>query len=180
MIIGIIFYTGVLPISVRDGAEIRSYAPIALILGIGWLTLPIIWITRHHFGQKFLTANYWIASWLVPAWLALAVAGSQGLLSNYSPDVKLFLEQPEVKSVLENNSINFVVQTTETMTTGGDKALLLLTLYTPHWGQRFKKISEVPKGNYAWASPEPSIGLSAMETQIATFRDWKLIQLGNN
>ena len=180
LIIGIIFYIGILPISVRDGAEIRSYAPIALVLGIGWLTLPIIWITRHHFGQKFLTANYWLASWLVPTWLALAVAGSQGLLSNYSPDVKLFLQQPEVKSVLENNSINFVVQTTETMTTGGDKALLLLTFYTPHWGQRFKKISEVPEGNYSWASPEPSIGLSAIETQIATFRDWKLIQLGNN
>jgi 4-amino-4-deoxy-L-arabinose transferase-like glycosyltransferase len=138
---GIILKTGILQISVSDGADIKSYSSIGLVLGLGWLSLPAIWLARHRFGHKFLTANYWLASLLVPAWLAMAVAGSNGLLTNYSPDVKLFVKKSEIADVLKNQSINFVVQKTETMTTGGDKALLLLTFETPSWGKRFKKLT---------------------------------------
>ncbi|MTJ55255.1 glycosyltransferase family 39 protein [Anabaena sp. UHCC 0253] len=175
LIAGIILNTGILPIN--GGTDIKSYSLIGLVLGFGWLFLPIIWVSRHRFGQKFLTANYWLASWLVPAWLAVAVAGANGLLSNYSPDIKLFLQQPEIASVLKDNSINFVVQKTETMTTGGDKTLLLLTFDTPHWGKRFPQVADVPINNYAWVSPEPEVGESKNERQIGTFRKWKLIQI---
>ena len=174
---GIILKTGILQISVSDGADIKSYSSIGLVLGLGWLSLPAIWLARHRFGHKFLTANYWLASLLVPAWLAMAVAGSNGLLTNYSPDVKLFVKKSEIADVLKNQSINFVVQKTETMTTGGDKALLLLTFETPSWGKRFKKLTDVPINNYAWVSPESEIGFLTNERQIGTFRDWKLIQV---
>ena len=174
---GIILNTGILKISVSDGADIKSYSSIGLVLGLGLLSLPVIWLARHRFGHKFLTANYWLAGWLVPAWLAIAVAGSHGLLSNYSPDVKLFVQQPEIASAINENTINFVVQKTETMTTGGDKALLLLTFETTHWGKRFQKVADVPINNYAWVSPEAEVGLLINERQIGTFRDWKLIQV---
>jgi len=177
LILGIILNTGLIPITVSDGANIKNYSSIGVVLGLGWLFLPIVWLARHHFRQKFLTANYWLASWLMPAWLALAVAGGNGLLSNYSPDVKLFVKQPEISPVLKNYPIDFVVQKTETMTTGGDKPLLLLTFETPHWGKRFQKVADVPVNNYAWVSPEPEVGLSANERLIGTFRDWKLIQV---
>jgi 4-amino-4-deoxy-L-arabinose transferase-like glycosyltransferase len=177
LILGIILNTGLIPITVSDGANIKNYSSIGVVLGLGWLFLPIVWLARHHFRQKFLTANHWLASWLMPAWLALAVAGSNGLLSNYSPDVKLFVKQPEISPVLKNHPIDFVVQKTETMTTGGDKPLLLLTFETPHWGKRFQKVADVPVNNYAWVSPEPEVGLSANERLIGTFRDWKLIQV---
>ncbi|UUO16229.1 ArnT family glycosyltransferase [Dolichospermum heterosporum] len=173
----IILNTGILQISVSDGADIKSYSSIGLVLGLGWLSLPIIWLARHRFDHKFLTTNYWLAGWLVPAWLAIAVAGSHGLLSNYSPDVKLFVQQPEIASVINENTINFVVEKTETMTTGGDKALLLLTFETTHWGKRFQKVADVPINNYAWVSPEAEVGLLINERQIGTFRDWKLIQV---
>jgi 4-amino-4-deoxy-L-arabinose transferase-like glycosyltransferase len=175
----ILLYTDILPITIGKDVDIRSYRQIALILGLGWLTLPLIWIARHRFGKTFLTAKYWLASWLLTAWLALAATGATGLLGNYNPDVKVFLQQRAIASILENNSINFVVQKTEALTTGGDEALLLLTFYTPHWGQRFKQIQELPAGNYAWVSPEPSVGASTSYRQLGTFRGWKLIQFEN-
>ena len=174
---GIILNTGIIQISVSDGADIKTYSSIGLFLGLGWLNLPIIWLAYHRFGQKFLTANYWLAGWLLPAWLAIAVAGSNGLLSNYSPDVKLFVKKSEIADVLKNQSINFVVQKTETMTTGGDKALLLLTFETPSLGKRFQQVADVPINNYAWVSPEPEVGVSTNERLIGTFREWKLIQI---
>ncbi|MDB9309430.1 glycosyltransferase family 39 protein [Aphanizomenon sp. CS-733/32] len=176
-IAGIILNTGIIPITVSDGTDIKNYSSIGFMLGLGWLFLPVIWVVRHRFQQKFLSANYWLAGWLVPAWLALSVAGSNGLLSNYSPDIKLFVKQPDIDTVLKNHSINFVVQKTETMTTGGDKALLLVTFETPHWGKRFQKIADVPVNSYAWVSPEPEVGLLTNERLVGTFRKWKLIQV---
>ncbi|MBD2456270.1 hypothetical protein H6G80_19605 [Nostoc sp. FACHB-87] len=50
------------------------------------MILPSVWIARHHYNYKFLTASYWLAGWLIPCWLALAVAGSLGLIGDYNPD----------------------------------------------------------------------------------------------
>ena len=174
----ILLYTDILPITIAKNVDIRSYRQIGVILGLGWLTLPSIWIARNRFGKKFLTAKYWLASWLLTAWLALAATGTTGLLGNYNPDVKVFLRTDAIASILENNFINFVVQKTEALTTGGDEALLLLTFYTPHWGKRFKQLREVPPGNYAWLSPEFS-AVSTAYRQLGTFRGWKLIQFEN-
>ncbi|BAZ53360.1 glycosyl transferase family protein [Nostoc sp. NIES-4103] len=176
-IAGIVLYTGILPINFEQNINIKNYAIIGLVLGVSWLTLPLIWTVRHRFGKKFLTAKYWIASWLLSAWLGLAVAGATGLFSNYNPDIKVFLQQRAIASALQNNSIHFVVQQTDALTTGGNEALLLLTFYTPHWGKRFKQVLEVPTGSYAWVSPEPSVGLSTAYRHLGTFRGWKLIQL---
>lgn len=177
LIAGILLYIGILPIDFGENINVRIYAIMGLILGFSWLTLPLIWIGRHRFGKKFLTANYWLAGWLLSAWLVLAVAGATGLLTNYNPDIKVFLRQRAIASVLRNNSINFVVQQTDALTTGGDEALLLLTFYTPQWGKRFKQVFEVPAGSYAWVSPEPSVGLSTAYRHLGTYRGWKLIQL---
>ncbi|PMB08398.1 phospholipid carrier-dependent glycosyltransferase, partial [Fischerella thermalis CCMEE 5282] len=77
-------------------ADIRKYATVTLTLGYGWLILPLVWIGRYHFGKKFLNSNYWLAGWLIPAWLALAVAGSNGFLSDYNPQMRTFLAQPAI------------------------------------------------------------------------------------
>lgn len=175
----ILLYIDILPINFGDDVDIRSYIQIALVLGLGWLSLPIIWIARHRFNYKFLTAKYWLFSWLFTVWLVLAVAGGTGLLSDYTPDVKVFLRRYAIASVLQNNPINFVVQKTEALTTGGDKALLLLTFYTPHWGQRFQELGEITPGNYAWVSSELSVGVSTPYRHLGTFQGWKLIQVTN-
>lgn len=158
--------------------EIRKYGLVALVLGLGWLSLLVQWISRHRYGKTFLTARYWLWSWLIGPWLALAVAGYTGLLGDYNPDVKVFLQQPEIATVLHTHPVNFVVQETQSLTTGGDKTLLLLTFYTPHLGQRFKKVSELPASEYAWVSPEPTVGSSSGYQHLGTFREWQLIQSG--
>lgn len=172
----IVVITGIVPTQNLD-INLQNYALVALTLGLGWLTLPLIWIARHRWQQQYLTANYWLASWLVSVWLALAVAGSTGLLGNYNPDVKVFLQQPTVASILPNHPINFVVENTQALTTGGDKALLLLTFYTPQWGQRYHQLTEVPPGNYAWVCPEAVLDSPSRYLKLSTFRQWKLIKV---
>ena len=79
--------------------------------------------------------------------------------------------------MLQTHPINFVVQQTQALTTGGDKTLLLLTFYTPHLGQRYKNISELPGSNYAWVSPEPAVRSSSNYHHLGTFQGWQLIQI---
>jgi len=156
--------------------EISKYGAVVLVLGLGWSSLLVQWISYHRYDKKLLTARYWLWGWLIGPWLALAVAGYTGLLGDYNPDVKVFLQQPEIATVLQSHPVNFVVQETQSLTTGGDKALLLLTFYTPHLGQRFKKVSELPASEYAWISAEPRVGSSSGYLNLGTFRGWQLMQ----
>jgi 4-amino-4-deoxy-L-arabinose transferase-like glycosyltransferase len=153
-------------------AEVRNYAAIALVLGIGWLILPVIWIARYHYGQKFLTVRYWIAGWLIPAWLTLAVAGSTGILSDYNPDVKAFILQPEIARILSSSPIHFIQ-------TGG-KTGVLLNFYTPHLGQKVQQVSELPAASYAWIPTKKMNLVSQPYRVLGTVQKVNLIQLLNN
>lgn len=114
-------------ISDRDG-EIRNYAIIGLVLGLSWLTLPLIWVARCRFGKNLISARYWIAAWLISAWLTLAVTGSLGFLSNYNPDFRAFLQQPEIAQILQNYPINFIDV--------DGKTGVLINFYTPKHGKK--------------------------------------------
>ncbi|MBW4566756.1 MAG: glycosyltransferase family 39 protein [Tolypothrix carrinoi HA7290-LM1] len=151
------------------GAEIRKYATVVLALGLGWLILPLVWIGRYRFGQKFLTARYWIAGWLIPAWLALAVAGFNGFIGDYNPDVRAFLAQKAIAEILQTNPINFVQV--------GGKTGVLLNFYTPHHGKQVQQVSELPPSSYAWISAKQPI--STPHRVLGTVQDYQLIQLGS-
>lgn len=151
------------------GAEIRKYATIVLTLGLGWLILPLVWIGRYRFGQKFITARYWIAGWLIPAWLALAVAGFNGFIGDYNPDVRAFLTQRAIASILQTNPINFVQV--------GGKTGVLLNFYTPHHGKEVQQVSELSAGSYAWISAKHPV--STPHRVLGTVQHYQLIQLGN-
>ncbi len=152
------------------GVEIRKYASIILVLGLGWLILPLVWIGRHRFGQKFLTARYWIAGWLIPAWLALAIAGFNGLIGDYNPDIRAFLAQKAIAQILQTNPINFVQV--------GGKTGVLLNFYTPHHGKQVQQLSELPAGSYAWISAKQP-ALSTHNRVLGTVQKYQLIQLGS-
>ncbi|MBW4480637.1 MAG: glycosyltransferase family 39 protein [Tolypothrix brevis GSE-NOS-MK-07-07A] len=151
-------------------AEIRKYATVVLPLGLGWLILPLVWIGRYRFGQKFLTARYWIAGWLIPAWLALAMAGFNGLIGDYNPNLRAFLAQRAIAQILQTNPINFVQV--------GGKTGVLLNFYTPHHGKQVQQLSELPPGSYAWISAKQS-ALSTPHRVLGTVQNYQLIQLSH-
>lgn len=150
-------------------ADIRKYATVTLTLGYGWLILPLVWIGRYHFGKKYLNSNYWLAGWLIPAWLALAVAGSNGFLSDYNPQMRTFLAQPAIAQILQNHSIHFVKV--------GGKTGVLLDFYTPHHGEDVEQISELPVYSYAWISAKQATNLSTPHRVLGTVQKYELIQV---
>jgi hypothetical protein len=150
-------------------AEIRKYAPITLALGLGWLALPLIWLGYYRFNQRFLTARYWLAAWLIPAWLALALAGFIGLIGDYNPDARALFEQPAIASVLQSHPVHFVQV--------GGKTGVLLNFYTPHHGQRVQEASQLPPSSYAWISQEQLAKLPQPYRTLGSLQKWQLIQI---
>ncbi|MEH1773988.1 MAG: glycosyltransferase family 39 protein [Nostoc sp.] len=150
-------------------SDIRKYATISLVLGLGWLILPVVWISRYHFGQKFLTARYWIAGWLIPCWLALATMGSIGMLSDYNPTLRTFLQQPAIASILKTNPI-YIVQIDA-------KTKVLLNFYLSSRPQQVVSISQVPALSYALIYADQSPKLSTPHRIVGTVKEYQLIQV---
>ncbi|WP_414575137.1 ArnT family glycosyltransferase [Anabaena sp. CCY 9402-a] len=147
----------------------RKYATLGLILGLSWLIVPVVWISRYHLGCKFLTAGYWIAGWLIPCWLGLAVASGFGLLGDYNPAYRTFFQKPAIASILQTHPIYFVQL--------GGKNAVLLRFYTPVHGQKVETIAQVPPSSYAWVYKQPSSQISPPHRVIGSIQDYKLIQI---
>ncbi|MEH2247867.1 glycosyltransferase family 39 protein [Nostoc sp.] len=149
-------------------SDIYKYATIGLAMGLGWLILPGVWISRYHFGKNFLTARYWIAGWLIPCWLALAATGSIGLLSDYNPVLRTFLQQPAIASILQSHPIYFVQIDAKTK--------VLLNFYLPIHPLQIVSISQVPALSYAWIYTDQSPKLSRPHRILGTVNEYQLIQ----
>ncbi|MBD6615876.1 glycosyltransferase family 39 protein [Komarekiella sp. 'clone 1'] len=168
-VLGIVLILGGIVALTSGNADIRKYSPLGLIVGLAWLIMPVVWIGRYHFGYKFLTARYWVASWLIPCWLALAVAGNMGLLGDYNPVFRAFLQQRAIASILQTHPIYFVQV--------GGKNAVLLNLYTPIHAQRVETISQVPTFSYAWIYTKKPPELSKPHRVLGTVKDYRLIQV---
>ncbi|WP_445635980.1 Glycosyltransferase [Nostoc sp. DSM 114161] len=151
--------------------NIRDYAIIGLAMGLGWLILPVVWISRYRFGKKFLTTRYWIAGWLIPCWLALAAMGTTGLLSDYNPALRVFLQQSAIASILKTNPIYFVQI--------DDKVQVLLDFYISIDEKPVVSISEVPAFSYAWIYKDRSPQLSRPHRILGTVKEYQFIQVLN-
>ncbi|MEH2023006.1 ArnT family glycosyltransferase [Nostoc sp.] len=151
------------------GSDIRKYAIIGLAMGLGWLILPVVWISRYHFGKKFLTARYWIAGWLIPCWLALVTMGSIGLLSDYNPVLRTFLQQSAIASIIQSHPIYFVQLDAKTK--------VLLNFYLSSRPQPVVSISQVPALSYVLIYTDQSPKLSRPHRIIGTVKEYQLIQI---
>lgn len=146
--------------------DIRPYAPIALIVGLGWALLPAF-MNR---PQK------WLATWLIPVWLTLCGAGLVGLFGNYSPDLKAGLAAPPIAQIVKAQPIDFI--------TGADwppdahKTFTLLSFYTPHLGQLNRPVENIRPGTYVWLSPNaaPETLAGRQYKTVGQLRDWSLIR----
>ncbi|MEH2307201.1 ArnT family glycosyltransferase [Nostoc sp.] len=148
--------------------DFRKYATIGLAMGLGWLILPVVWISRYHFGKKFLTARYWIAGWLIPCWLALATIGSIGLLSDYNHVLKTFLQQSAIASTLQSHPTYYVEI--------DQKTEVLFEFYLPIHAQQVASISQIPALSYAWIYSDQSPKLSRPHRILGTVKEYQLIQ----
>ncbi|MFN6563307.1 MAG: ArnT family glycosyltransferase [Nostoc sp. ChiSLP01] len=152
-------------------SNIRDYAIIGLAMGLGWLILPGVWIGRYRFGKKFLTTRYWIAGWLIPCWLALAAMGTTGLLSDYNPALRVFLQQSAIASILKTNPIYFVQI--------DDKVQVLLDFYIAIDDKRVVSFSQVPAFSYAWTDKNQSPKLSRPHRILGNIKEYQFIQVLN-
>jgi 4-amino-4-deoxy-L-arabinose transferase-like glycosyltransferase len=171
--IGIIFTLAGVVTLVADfvdiHVDIHKYAILALISGLGCLIVPLIWIGRYHFHQKFLTARYWVSGWLIASWLSIATAGSLGLLGDFNPEFRMFFQQESIANILQNHPVDFVKS--------DDKNSVLINFYTPIHGQKVESISQLQPLSYAWIYTPKSGDLSKNYRVIGRVKDYQLIQV---
>jgi 4-amino-4-deoxy-L-arabinose transferase-like glycosyltransferase len=162
--------------------EIHNYALPAVILGCGWMTIPILW-------QRWRSARvpYWLASWLIPAWFTVLSFGLQGAFTNKNPDFIAAFHHPSIDRAIAHQPVNLLINSVEasgfqrtnnrhsTLSIPEHQSLVLLSFYTPHLGKKIDSFTDLPDRSYAWTlsiSPQ----LATQSRTIGTVQDWKLIQ----
>ncbi|EDX85525.1 dolichyl-phosphate-mannose-protein mannosyltransferase [Synechococcus sp. PCC 7335] len=118
--------------------DVRPYAPIGLVLGIGWALLPV-------FQNR---AQQWLATWLVPVWLALGMAGVGGFLGNYSARTQAAATTEPIASLVQDTPMNFILSPEQPSALHKD--LIILAFHTPRIGQLNPPIETMSAGTYVW------------------------------
>jgi 4-amino-4-deoxy-L-arabinose transferase-like glycosyltransferase len=158
----------------------QKYAVVALILGIFWSSLPGIWWWRDRrpveSGYRASVAlkreraiNYLMAMFFLGIWLALMAVGAIGLVGNYNPDIKNFVEKQEIAKVLAKNPIYLVSRE--------GKTKILLSFYTPNLKRDITDIKELPKHSYAWVLSSEIKNSWRSYRSLGQIRDWELIEI---
>ncbi|MEN9240445.1 MAG: glycosyltransferase family 39 protein [Thermostichales cyanobacterium SZTDM-1c_bins_54] len=149
-----------IPLLVLPG-WVAVLAPYRLLLGIvavGWLGLSVFWHWRR------LPPRVWLGLWLVPLWLAIALGVRQGLLSDFSPQIKAGI--PSLP-----DPMHFVVA--DEPQGEAHKTWILLGFYAPTLGQRVRDWQQLPSGSLAWLSPGALLPAPA----IAEVEGWHLVRI---
>jgi 4-amino-4-deoxy-L-arabinose transferase-like glycosyltransferase len=150
--------------------------PALTVLGIGWVSLIYWWYRdqQNKQGQNKQEQN-WQAALLLSTWLGLAMVGFTGVLGNYSPDLKLALQKPEIANILNQNQIYFV--TPKEVDGEEHKTWVLLGCYTPKLGQYLPDLSLLMPKGYAWIYPSlVPIAETNGFNKLATVKGWGLMQ----
>jgi 4-amino-4-deoxy-L-arabinose transferase-like glycosyltransferase len=154
-------------------SEIRKYATLILVVGAGWLTLPMVWMRRYTINKnnKSLAAGCWLAGWLLTAWLGLAVAGCSGFFNDYNPDFRLFIEHKAIAQILQSSPVNFI--------NVGGKPGVLIIFYTKHIGNRVNSLDGLSANNYAWIPAQQALNSPIPHRVIGTVQEYSLVQVGD-
>jgi 4-amino-4-deoxy-L-arabinose transferase-like glycosyltransferase len=157
-------------------------AIVTLLVGLGWLSLPIAWLRRYQ-TDLANSSRQWMAGWLLASWLGLVALTGTGLWGDYAHHLKRFLQRSEVATALKSHPINFVVQP-ENLDRDGRKTYLLLNFYTPNPGKTFTQPSALQNSEYAWIDPNlaakksPQLKAVRAASQIpqGSFQGWQLVK----
>ncbi len=172
--IGIILILAGIILLVAGNSQIHKYATLILVVGVGWLTLPMVWIGRYSINNsnknKSLTAGYWLAGWLIPVWLGLAVAGVSGFFSDYNPDFRSFIQQSAIAQVLQSSPVNFVDV--------GGKTGVMINFYTRNFGKKVDSLDKLAPNSYAWIPARQASGSPSPHRVLGTVQKYSLVQVG--
>ncbi len=168
--IGIVLILGSIALIIGN-CEIRKYTTTIFVLGVGWLTLPTVWMGRYTVNKnnQSLTAGCWLAGWLLPAWLSLSVAGCSGFFSDYNPDFRLFIEHKAIAQILQSSPVNFVDV--------GGKAGVLINFYTKKFGNKVDSLDELLPNSYAWIPVSQALNSPKPHRTIGTVQEYSLVQV---
>lgn len=147
-------------------------AIVILMVGLGWLSLPVIWLLRYHVGL-WQSAKQWTAAWLLTCWMAIAMFHLTGLWGNYAPELKAFLQRSSVAEVLKTERIHFVVKPKD-LSRDGRKEYLLLNFYTPIQGKPLQDPEQLSPDEFAWIDPNFAKVPKSKYRVTDIFRGWIL------
>jgi 4-amino-4-deoxy-L-arabinose transferase-like glycosyltransferase len=153
-------------------AQINRAAIVLLMIGLGWLSLPVIWWVRQRIGL-WQSAKQWLAAWLLTSWLAISMLHLTGLWGNYNAKLKLFLQRSSVTEILQSHPVSFIVDAPK-LSRNGRKTQLLLHFYTPTIGELSDDPNRLPTTDYAWIDPNLTKIVGSEYRVIDTFDGWIL------
>lgn len=119
----------------------------------------------------------WVSSLLIGPWLAIGLAGTAGLIGNYSAEVKTFCRQPSINTILEQNAVNVILG--EQLSREDHQTWILVSFCSSQWGQRVDSLPALLPGDYAWISPQIAAELEAPSDRYERFgeiKGWALVQ----
>lgn len=153
-------------------AQMNRAAIVILMIGLGWLSLSVIWLIRQRVGL-WQAAKQWLAAWLLTSWLAISVLHLTGLWGNYDAKLKSFLQRSSITQVLQSHPVSFIVNAPK-LSRNGRKTQLLLHFYTPTIGQLSDDPNRLPTTDYAWIDPNLAKMVGSKYRVIDTFDGWIL------
>ena len=147
-------------------------AIVALIVGVGWFS---VWtIGRQKPVDQSKLSRQWLAGLLLTSWIGLSALNLTGLWGNYTPELKTFLQTPQVEAVLRSHPVNFVVNEDQ-LSRDDRKTHLLLNFYTPQLGQNLTQLDTLQSGGFAWLDPGVAIKPTKYPV-VGSFQRWQLIK----
>ncbi|MBD2232906.1 ArnT family glycosyltransferase [Phormidium tenue] len=153
--------------------ELSVYSIPALVLSGLWLVYAISGL-----GKGRSQPHVWLSSLLIGPWLAIGLAGTSGLIGNYSSDIKDFCRQPAIAPVLAQHSVNVVLG--DPVSRPDHQVWILTSFCSSQWGKRFLTLEDLGAGQYAWVAPDLVADLTAAPAatyqQLGTTRGWALVQ----
>ncbi|AJD58630.1 ArnT family glycosyltransferase [Synechococcus elongatus] len=158
-------------ISALADPSLRPYGWVAIALGLGWLTLPIVYSQRQQLRKASLL---WCCGWLLGPWLGLATVSHWHLLSDRSPVTRYALQQPAVQALLREAPVNFWAIDPVDGTT--HQQWIQLALNSPRLGQRLQTITDRPAGDRVWVAPAQVPALPDNWQHRASMQGWVLVE----
>lgn len=163
LVLGALFLVAALILIFQLKSE-QQYAAIAIPTGLSWLLLGFL-------GYKKYPTYFLVGMLLISNWLGLLTAVNIGAIGNYSSDLKNFINQPEIISILQQEP-NYILGE-------GDKTKVLLKFYLPNWQPNVEELP-IPAGSHVFVNEEYLKSFPDSYQSLGKIRNWELIRLANS